>query len=115
MPVVCQLAQAEAADRDASQIELIRHEWYAEAEWTYIGKTKYFWKVTIRNHSNIRKRVFAYYYLLDEEDVPLARNVANTYVDPQQTAEIVADSYIVTPYVSDVKRSRVRIKVGFPN
>jgi hypothetical protein len=103
------------ADRDASQIEVIRHEWSVADEWMYIGKTKYFWKVKVHNHSDIRKRIFAYYYLLDDEDSPLARNVASRYVEPQQSAEIIAHSYIMTPYVADVKRSRVKIKVGFPN
>jgi len=94
---------------------VLHHEWSPDAEWTDIGKTKYFWKVTLKNHSDIRKRVFAYYYLLDKEDVSLARNVANRYVGPKQTLEIVADSYIMIPYLPEVKRSRVKIKVGFPN
>ncbi len=106
---------AEAADRDVSKVEIIKHEYHLDEDWDKVGKTKYIWKVTIRNHSNVRKRVFAYVYLLDEEDVPLARNVANRMIDAHQTTEIVADSYIMTHKVPHVVRSRIKLKVGFPN
>ncbi len=115
VPGLVLLSVSEAADRDASMIEIIKHEYLIDETWEKIGKTKYIWKVTFQNHSDKRKRVFAYYYLLDDEDVPLARNVANRYVGPHQTVEIVADSYIMTNKVSRVAKSRVKLKVGFPN
>lgn len=109
------LPVAEARDRDASMIEVLEHGYRIDETWDKIGKTKYFWKVTFQNHSDRRKRVFAYYYLLDGEGVPLARNVSNRYVGPKQTVEILADSYIMTNKVSQVVDSRVKLKVGFPN
>ncbi len=109
------LPVSEAADRDASMIEVLAHGYRIDEAWQKIGKTKYFWKVTFQNHAKKRKRVFAYYYLLDAEGVPLARNVANRYVGPQETVEIIADSYILTQKVPQVMDSRVKVKVGFPN
>lgn len=106
---------AGAASRDPVGIEIVEHGWHPDEEWSYIGKTKYIWRVTVRNNSDVRKRVFAYYYLLDADDVPLARNVANKYVGPHQTVEILANSYIMTPKLPRVERSRVTLKVGFPN
>jgi hypothetical protein len=109
------LSVAEAGNRDASMIEVLEHGYRIDETWDKIGKTKYFWKVTFQNHSDKRKRVFAYYYLLDSEGVPLARNVSNRYVGPKKTVEILADSYIMTNKVSRVVDSRVKLKVGFPN
>ncbi len=106
---------AMAVDRDASMVEVVSHEWYIDETWDKIGKTKYVWKVTLQNHSDVRKRVYAYYYLLDANDVPLARNVANRFVGPHQTEELVANSYIMTYKVPHVTRSRISLKVGFPN
>ncbi|MFQ5589069.1 MAG: hypothetical protein ACE5F7_09540 [Nitrospiria bacterium] len=106
---------AQGVDRDASMIAVVKHEYHIDETWEKIGKTKYIWKVTFENHSDVRKRVYAYYYLLDADGVPLARNVANRYVGPRQTAEIVANSYIMTHKVPEIANSRVRLKVGFPN
>lgn len=109
------LPVAEAGNRDASMIEVLEHGYRIDETWKKIGKTKYFWKVTFQNHSDKRQRVYAYYHLLDAEGVPLARNVANRYVGPHQTAEIIADSYIMTVKVPKIADSRVELKVGFPN
>lgn len=109
------LPLAEAGNRDASMIEVLEHGYRIDETWEKIGKTKYYWKVTFQNHSDKRKRVFAYYYLLDAEGVPLARNVSNRYVGPRQTVEILADSYIMTQKLAQVVDSRVKLKVGFPN
>jgi len=109
------LSVAEAGNRDASMIEVLEHGYRIDETWEKIGKTKYYWKVTFQNHSDKRKRVFAYYYLLDAEGVPLARNVANRYVGPHETVEMIADSYIMTYKVPQVIDSRVKLKVGFPN
>ncbi len=107
---------AQAEDRrDASMIEILRHEYHIDETWEKIGKTKYIWKVTFENHSDVRKRVYAYYSLLDPNGVPLARNVANRFVGPHETAEITANSYIMTLKVPEIANSRVQLKVGFPN
>ncbi len=109
-------AIAVAADRrDASMIEVVQHGYSIDETWEKIGKTKYIWRVTFQNHAKVRKRVYAYYYLLDAEGVPLARNVANRYVGPGQTVEIIANSYIMTFKVPEIDRSEVKLKVGFPN
>ena len=106
---------AQAGDRDASMIEVLEHGYRIDEIWQKIGKTKYYWKVTFQNHSNKRKRVFAYYSLLDAKGFSLARNVSNRYIGPQETVEIIGDSYIMTDKVSLVVDSHVKLKVGFPN
>ncbi|VAX26135.1 hypothetical protein MNBD_NITROSPIRAE01-1165 [hydrothermal vent metagenome] len=106
---------AEAGDRDASMIEVLEHGYRIDETWEKIGKTKYYWKVTFQNHSNKRKRVFAYYSLLSAKGLSLARNVSNRYVGPQETVEIVGDSYIMTQNVPLIVDSHVKLKVGFPN
>ena len=108
-------ARLALAGRNDTSVELVKHSWQADEVWEKIGRTQYLWNVTIRNNSDVRKRVYAYYYLLDEKNVPLARNVANRFVAPHQTAEIVASSYIMTVDLPKVVKSRVKIKVGFPN
>ncbi len=105
-------SEAKAVDRDASKIEVIGHAWHPGEVWDRIGKTQFFWNATVRNHSDVRKRVYLYYDLLDADNVPLARNVANKYVDPQETLKIVADSYIMTVDLPRVTGSRVTVKVG---
>lgn len=107
-------AATDAVDRDASRIEVLRHGWRPDEVWK-IGKTKYIWNATVRNNSDIRKRVYVYYYLLDVNNVPMARNVANQYIGPRKTAKIVANSYIMTVDLPRVTHSRVTVKVGVPN
>ncbi|MFQ5579943.1 MAG: hypothetical protein ACE5FZ_04970 [Nitrospiria bacterium] len=101
-----------ASHRDASKIEVIRHGWRPGEVWDKIGRTKFFWDTTVRNNSDERKRVYAYYDLLDENGFPLARNVSNKYVGPHETVEIIADSYIMTVDLPKVTSSRVTVKVG---
>ncbi|HEY5593845.1 MAG TPA: hypothetical protein VIL61_01630 [Nitrospiria bacterium] len=103
---------ARAFDRDASAIEVLSHEWHPDAVWERIGKTKFVWKATVRNNSEVRKRVYVYYDLLDLAGVPVARNVTNRYVDPHQTLEIIADSYIMSDDLPRVKSSRATVKVN---
>lgn len=103
---------AQAVDRDASAIEVLKHEWHPDEVWERIGKTKFIWNATVRNHSDVRKRVYLYYDLLDGQDVPVARNVTNKYVEPHETIKIVADSYIMTFDLPRVRGSRVTVKVG---
>lgn len=103
-----------AADRDTVGLEILQHEWHPETVWERIGKTKFVWKATVMNRSNIRKRVFVYYDLLDADNLPLAQNVANRVMNPHQTVEIISDSYIQTPFLPKVKNSRATIRVGFP-
>jgi hypothetical protein len=103
-----------AFDRDASAIEVLKHEWHPSTVWERIGKTKFVWKATVRNNSEIRKRVFVYYDLLDAGGVPLARNVANRYIDAHQTIDVNSDSYIMSVDLPSVKTSRVTVRVGFP-
>ncbi|MBN4053133.1 hypothetical protein JYT92_00070 [bacterium AH-315-L15] len=109
------LSATHAVDRDATQIEVLGHAWQAGEVWERIGKTKFLWNATVRNHSDLRKRVYLYYDLLDAREVPLARNVTNKYVGPHETVKIVADSYIMTVDLPRVKNSRVTVKVGVPN
>jgi hypothetical protein len=104
----------ELSKRDPSAIEVLRHDWRPDAVWERIGKTKFIWSATVRNHSDLRQRVFVYYDLLDDRGVPLARNVANAFVEPHQTAEIASDSYIVSGDLPLVKSSRATVKIGFP-
>lgn len=105
---------ANATDRDASAVKILSHEWHPATVWERIGKTKFIWKARVSNRSNIRKRVFVYYDLLDDHDLPLAQAVANRVIDPHQTVEIISDSYIQTPFLSLVKNSRATVRVGFP-
>lgn len=101
-----------AFDRDASAIEVMKHAWHPDTVWERIGKTKFVWKATVRNNSDLRKRVYVYYDLLDARGVPLARNVTNQYINPHQTVEVAADSYILSEDLPEVKSSRVTVKVG---
>jgi hypothetical protein len=103
-----------AFDRDASEIEVLKHAWHPDTVWERIGKTKFVWKATVRNNSNLRKRVFVYYDLLDAGGAPLARNVANKYIEPHQTVDVASDSYIMSVDLPSVKSSRVTVRVGFP-
>jgi len=104
--------ESAAVDRDASTIEVVGHAWHPGEVWDRIGKTQFFWNATVRNHSDVRKRVYLYYDLLDANAVPLARNVTNQYVGPHETLKIVADSYIMTVDLPRVTASRVTVKVG---
>lgn len=113
-PSIGQPPGAVAFDRDASSIEVLKHEWHPSTVWKKIKKTKFVWKATVRNNSNVRKRVYVYYDLLDADGVPLARNVTNQYIEPHQTVDVVSDSYIMSVDLPGVKSSRVRVKVGFP-
>jgi len=96
-------------------IEVLQHHWHPDAVWERIGKTKFIWSATVRNNSGSRQRVFVYYDLLDERGVPLARNVFNRFVEPHQTVEIMADSYILSVDLPSVRSSRATAKTGFPN
>jgi len=102
----------DAVDRDASKVEVLNHEWRSDEVWLNGGKTKFLWNATIRNNSEVRKRVYVYYSLLDDNNVPLARNVANKYVGPGKTTKILANSYIMTVDLPRVTHSSVTIKVG---
>lgn len=103
------------SDRDVSSVEVLSHEWHPDTVWERIGKTKFVWKATVRNNSDIRKRVFVYYDLLDENNAPLARNVANQFIEPHQTIDVASDSYIESVELPRVKNSRATVKVGFPH
>ena len=102
---------AEATDPVVSTIEVLKHEWHPDTVWERIGKTKFVWKATVRNNSDVRQRVYVYYDLLNAQNVPLARNVANKYIEPHQTVEVIADSYIISADLPNVKSSRATVKV----
>lgn len=102
-------------DGARTDIEVVKHAWRPDAVWERIGKTKFIWSATLRNRSGIRKRVFVYYDLLDEQDHPLASNVANRTIEPEQTVDLSSDSYINSDLLPKVKSSRVTVKLGFPN
>ena len=106
---------SDAIDRETSGLDILHHEWHSKEVWERIGKTQFIWKATVINRSNIGKRVFVYYALLDEYDRPLAQNVANQVIDSGQTAEITGDSYINTTFLPMVKNSRATLRVGFPD
>ncbi len=105
---------ANAIDRTTSGLDILRHEWHPKTVWERIGKTQFIWKATVINRSNMQKRVFVYYSLLDGHNRPLARNVANRLIAPHQTVEIIGDSYINTVFLPMVKSSHAILRVGFP-
>jgi hypothetical protein len=113
--LIAVVAPSMAAPPDPADIEVLAHHWRPDAVWEKIGKTKFIWSATLRNHSNVKKRVFVYYDLLSADNVPLARNVANKTIEPRQTVEVVSDSYINSNFLPDVKSSRVTVKLRFPN
>jgi len=106
------LGREESPKQDPAAVEILSHKWHPDTVWERIGKTKFVWEATVRNNSTDRIRVFVYYDLLDANDFPLARNVANKFIEPHQTAEIISDSYIMTADLPQVKNSRVTLKVG---
>jgi len=100
------------SDPNVSAVEVLSHNWHPDTVWERIGKTKFVWEATVRNNSDTRQRVFVYYDLLDANHYPLARNVANKFIEPHQTTDIVSDSYIMSVDLPQVKSSRVTIKIG---
>lgn len=112
---IAAIAPVMGASPEPIDVEVLEHHWRPDAVWEKIGKTKYIWSATLRNHSDAKKRVFVYIDLLSADNVPLARNVANRTIEPLQTVEIVSDSYINSNFLPDVKSSRVRVKLRFPN
>ena len=104
---------AAASEPSPPVVEVLAHEWHPDVVWERIGKTKFIWRATVRNNSNERKRVYVYYDLLDSKRVPIARNVTNRYIEPHETVEITADSYILTEDLPKVKSSRAVAKTGF--
>lgn len=106
------MGSEEPSDRDDLAVEVLSHKWHPDTVWERIGKTKFVWQATVRNNSDVRKRVFVYYDLLDANNFPLARNMTNKFIEPHQTADIIADSYIMTVDLPQVKSSRVTIKIG---
>ena len=109
--VLIAIFPAEATDPVVSSIEVLKHEWHPDTVWEKIGKTKFVWKAIVRNNSDVRQRVYVYYDLLDAQNVPLARNVANKLIEPHQTVEMISDSYIVSADLPNVKSSRATVKV----
>jgi len=101
-----------ALDPSPPVVEILSHEWRPDAVWERIGKTKFIWKATVRNNSDARKRVYVYYDLLDAVGFPVARNVTNRYIEPHETLEVTADSYIMSEDLPRVKSSRATVKVG---
>lgn len=108
-------APLNGASPPPADVEVVEHHWRPDVVWEKIGKTKFIWSATVRNHSNARRRVFVYYDLLSEDNVPLASNVANKTLAPLETAEIASDSYINNTFLPQVKSSRATVKLGFPN
>ncbi len=104
---------AAEADRSHPVVEVLAHEWHPGVVWERIGKTQFIWRATVRNNSDARKRVYVYYDLLTAEQIPIARNVTNRYLEPHQTMEIEADSYILTEDLPKVTSSRATAKIGF--
>jgi len=107
-------AFANAVNRETFGLAILRHEWHPKTVWERIGKTQFIWKATVINRSDMQKRVFVYYSLLDDHNLPLARNVANELIAPGQTVEIIGDSYINTTFLPMVKSSQAILRVGFP-
>ena len=113
--VLIAIFSVQAADPAVSTIEVLKHEWHPDTVCEKIGKTKFVWKATVRNNSDIRQRVYVYYDLLDAGNVPLARNVADKYIEPHQTVEVISDSYIISADLPNVKSSRVTVKIWSGN
>ncbi|HXC61647.1 MAG TPA: hypothetical protein VNV63_03150, partial [Nitrospiria bacterium] len=106
------MGSKELPDHDASAVQVLSHKWHPDTVWERIGKTKFVWEATVRNNSDTRKRVFVYYDLLDENNFPLARNMANQFIEPHQTIVVASDSYIESVELPRVKTSRATIKIG---
>ncbi len=111
--VLTAIFPAQATEPVVPTIEVLKHEWHPDTVWERIGKTKFVWKATVRNNSDIRQRVYVYYDLLDAGNVPLARNVANKYIEPHQIVDVVSDSYIVSAELPNVKSGRVTVKIWY--
>jgi hypothetical protein len=105
---------ANAVNRETFGLDILRHEWHPKTVWERIGKTQFIWKATVINRSDMQKRVFVYYSLLDDHHRPLSRNVADKVINAHQTVEIVGDSYINTAFLPRVKNSDATLRVGFP-
>lgn len=95
---------------EKASVEVLEHSWNLDEDWPKIRKTKYSWRVLVRNNTPQRQRVWLYYSLLDETGHPLARNATNRRMAPNQILEIQSDSYIDTTLKSQVESSRVVIK-----
>jgi hypothetical protein len=112
MSIFGAVSTAAVLDPSPPVVEILSHEWRPDAVWERIGKTKFLWKATVRNNSDSRKRVYIYYDLLDAGGFPVARNVSNRYIEPHQTVEVAADSYILSEDLPKVKSSRATAKIG---
>ena len=96
---------------EAPAAEILEHSWKLEEEWPKIGKTKYSWKATVKNHSDDPQKVSIYYYLVNEGGFPLARNTASKIIPPHETMEILSDSYVENGIISRIKNSRAVLKL----
>jgi len=108
-------APADSPDTDTSAVKVIKHEWRPDTVWEKIGSTKYIWKATLHNNSDKELKVSVFFVLLNKNDSPLARNMAQKQIGPRQTLEVVSDSYIRTSVLPKVHSSQISVKVDHSN
>jgi uncharacterized protein with NRDE domain len=101
---------AQPARKNPPDVVVLSHSWKLEEEWPNIRKTKYSWRATVENRTDVSQEVSIYHLLLDENDYPLARNAASRVIGPHETAEITSDSYVENGIIGQIKKSRADLK-----
>ena len=91
-------------------IEVIDHSWKTTEKWDRINKTRYSWKATVQSHAPEQRRVSVYYYLLGEGGRPLAMNTMIQIMQPDETVQVVGDSYVENDKLPFIKGSLVKVK-----
>lgn len=94
----------------ANEIEVLEHSWETTEKWEKINKTRYAWKATIRSHAREQQKVFIYYYLLDQGGKPVAMNTVMKIIQPDETLEVIGDSYVENHRLPFIKKSQVKVK-----
>lgn len=97
---------AQTARKNPPDVVVVSHSFKLEEEWPKIGKTKYSWKATVENRTEVPQRVSIYYNLLDGDDYPLAKNTAARVIGPHEAAEIASDSYVENGIIDKIAKSR---------
>ena len=93
-----------------NEIEVLEHSWETTEKWEKINKTRYAWKATIRSHAQEQQKVFVYYYLLDQGGRPVAMNTMTKIIQPDETLEVIGDSYVENKRLPFIKKSQVKVR-----
>ncbi len=94
----------------ANEIEVLEHSWEITEKWEKIHKTRYAWKATIRSHAQEQQKVQVYYYLLDQGGRPVAMNTMKKIIQPDETLQVIGDSYVDNDRLPFIKKSQVKVK-----